>query len=98
MSPIEPINFIDNASPAALFFQNARHDSLVTEEDALAYQEAGSEPKRVEWYDSDHGLPAQAYFDMVDWLVEQIGIDALNSRDQVRKILLGRGVIISEST
>ena len=76
MIPIEPINFVDNASPAALFFQNARRDSLVSEEDALAYQAAGSEPKRVEWYDSGHGLPTQAYFDMVDWLAEQIGIDA----------------------
>jgi dienelactone hydrolase len=76
MSPIEPINFIGQASPSALFFQNARRDSLVSEEDALAYQAAGSEPKRVEWYDSDHGLPTQAYLDMVDWLAEQIGIDA----------------------
>jgi uncharacterized protein len=76
MEPIEPIYFIDDTSPSALFFQNARYDSLVTEEDALAYQAAGSEPKRVEWYDSDHGLPARAYLDMVDWLAEQIGIDA----------------------
>lgn len=76
MSLIEPINFVDQAAPSALFFQSARRDSLVTEEDALAYQTAGSEPKRVEWYDSGHGLPPQAYFDMVDWLAEQIGIDA----------------------
>ena len=76
MNPIEPINFVGQASPSALFFQNARRDALVTEEDALAYQAAGSEPKRVEWYDSDHGLPSQAYSDMVAWLAEQIGIDA----------------------
>ena len=43
---------------------------------ATAYRAAGSEPKRVEWYDSGHGLPRQAYLDMVDWLEEQIGIDA----------------------
>ena len=76
MNPIEPINFVGQASPSALFFQNARRDSLVAEEDALEYQAAGSEPKRVEWYDSDHGLPPQAYSDMVDWLAGQIGIDA----------------------
>ena len=76
MEPIEPIYFIDNAYPASLFFQNARFDSLVTEADALADKAAGSEPKRVEWYDSGHGLPTQAYFDMVEWLAEQIGIDA----------------------
>jgi len=76
MEPIEPIHFVSHASPSALFFQNARHDTLVSEADALAYQAAGSEPKRVEWYDSGHGLPNQAYFDMVNWLEEQIGIDA----------------------
>ena len=76
MEPIEPIHFVSHASPSALFFQNARRDTLVSEADALAYQAAGSEPKRVEWYDSGHGLPTQAYFDMVNWLDEQIGIDA----------------------
>jgi dienelactone hydrolase len=75
MEPIEPIYYVGHASPSALFFQNARDDRSVTEEDALAYQEAGSEPKKVEWYDSGHGLPSQAYFDMVDWLANLIGID-----------------------
>ena len=38
--------------------------------------EAGSEPKRVEWYDSGHNLPLEAIFDHVEWLQEEIGIDA----------------------
>jgi dienelactone hydrolase len=76
MEPIEPIRFIGRAAPAALFFQNALHDELVTREDALAYQAAGSEPKRIEWYASNHGLPDQAYQDLVDWLETQIGIEA----------------------
>jgi pimeloyl-ACP methyl ester carboxylesterase len=76
MAPIEPIYYVGHAAPSALFFQNARHDALVSEEDALAYQAAGSEPKKIEWYDSNHGLPTQAYIDMMDWLAEQIGIDA----------------------
>ena len=75
MEPIEPIRFIGRAAPAALFFQNALHDELVSREDALAYQAAGSEPKRIEWYDSNHGLPDQAFQDMVEWLEIQIGID-----------------------
>lgn len=75
MEPIEPIYYIGQ-SASAIFFQNAKYDSLVTEEDALAYQAAGNEPKKVQWYDSGHGLPTQAYLDMVAWLAEQIGIDA----------------------
>jgi dienelactone hydrolase len=76
MEPIEPLYYVSHASPSTLFFQNARRDQSVTEADALAYQAAGSEPKRVEWYDSGHDLPAQAYVDMVKWLAEQIGIDS----------------------
>ena len=75
MEPIDSIYYVGHAAPSALFFQNARHDSLVTEADALAYQAAGSEPKRIEWYDSGHGLPTRAYLDMVSWLAEQISID-----------------------
>ena len=76
MEPIDSIHFIGHATPSALFFQNAQHDTLVSEADALAYQAAGSEPKKVEWYDSGHGLPEQAFFDMANWLEEQIGIEA----------------------
>jgi uncharacterized protein len=76
MEPIEPIRFVGRAAPAALFFQNGLDDELVTREDAMAYQAAGSEPKRIEWYDSNHGLTDQAFQDMVDWLETQIGIDA----------------------
>ena len=76
MEPIEPIHFVGQASPSSLFFQNARFDSSVAESEALAYQAAGSEPKKVAWYDSGHGLPSQAYTDMVNWMSEQIGIDA----------------------
>ena len=76
MEPIDSIHYVGHAAPSAIFFQNARYDSLVTEADALAYQAAGSEPKRIEWYDSGHGLPDEAFVDMVNWLAEQIGIDA----------------------
>lgn len=76
MRSIEPIHYVGHAAPSALFFQNARYDQSVSEEDALAYQAAGSEPKQIEWYDSGHGLPAEAYTDMASWLAEQIGIDA----------------------
>jgi dienelactone hydrolase len=75
MEDIEPIHYVGHASASSLFFLNARYDTSVTEEDALAYQAAGSKPKRVQWYESGHGLPPEAYVDMVSWLAEQIGID-----------------------
>ena len=76
MEPIEPIRFIGRAAPASLFFQNALRDEAVTRDDALAYQAAGSEPKRIEWYESGHFLPSEAFQHMVDWLGDEIGIDA----------------------
>ena len=76
MEDIEPIGYVGHAAPAALFFQNARRDQAIAEDDAVRYQEAGSEPKRVEWYDSGHNLPLEAILDQVEWLQKEIGIDA----------------------
>ena len=76
MEPIEPIRFVGHAAPAALFFLNGRHDRAVPEADALRYQRAGSEPKRIKWYDSGHQLPPEASRDLVEWLQSQVGIDA----------------------
>lgn len=76
MEPIEPIRFVGRAAPARLFFQNALRDEAVARDDALAYQAAGSEPKRIEWYESGHFLPDEAFQHMVDWLGSEIGIDA----------------------
>jgi uncharacterized protein len=76
MEPIEPIRFIGHAMPGSLFFQNALRDEAVTRDDALAYQAAGSAPKKIEWYESGHFLPDEAFQHMADWLSTEIGIDA----------------------
>jgi predicted esterase len=76
MEPIEPIRFIGRAAPGSLFFQNALRDEAVARDDALAYQAAGSKPKRIEWYESGHFLPDEAFQHMADWLGIEIGIDA----------------------
>ena len=76
MEPIEPIHFVGRAGRAHLFFQNALQDQAVARDDALAYQATGSEPKRIEWYDSDHFLPGEAFQSMAGWLGTEIGIDA----------------------
>ena len=76
MEPIEPIRFVGRAAPAKLFFQNALRDEAVAREDALAYQAAGSEPKKIEWYESSHFLPDEAFQHMANWLAGEIGIDA----------------------
>jgi uncharacterized protein len=75
MEPIEPIRFVGRAAPSSLFFQNALRDQAVARDDALAYQAAGSVPKKIEWYESDHFLPDEAFRHMAEWLGTEIGID-----------------------
>jgi dienelactone hydrolase len=74
LEPIEPIRWVGRAAPAHLLFQNGRQDLLVPEADGRAYQEAGSEPKTVLWYDAGHQLDEQATRDRHVWLAERIGI------------------------
>ena len=74
MEPIEPIRWVGRAAPAHLLFQNGRRDPLVPPAHGRAYQEAGSEPKTVLWYDAEHRLNEQATRDRHAWLAERIGI------------------------
>jgi dienelactone hydrolase len=76
MWPIEPIHYVGCASPAALLFQNGTLDTWSTPADALRYQEAGSEPKTILWYNAGHQLNTAAARDQVEWLSERIGISA----------------------
>jgi dienelactone hydrolase len=74
MDPIEPIHWVGRAAPAHLLFQNGRSDTMVPEADGRTYQAAGSEPKKVLWYDAGHQLSDEATRDRYTWLAEQIGI------------------------
>jgi uncharacterized protein len=76
MAPIEPIRFIAQASPTALLLQNGRLDTLVPVADAQALHAAAPEPRTTLWYEAGHGLNQQAAFDRLDWLREEIGLDA----------------------
>ncbi len=76
MEPIEPLRFVGSAAPARLLFQNGRQDTLVPPSHARAYQEAGSEPKTIRWYDAGHHLGDQAARDRHDWLAAQLGLAA----------------------
>jgi dienelactone hydrolase len=76
MTPVEPIRFIAHSPPTALLVQSGRLDNLVPAADAQALHAAVPEPRTIRWYDAGHGLDQQALFDRLDWLHEQIGLDA----------------------
>jgi cephalosporin-C deacetylase-like acetyl esterase len=73
MWPIEPIHYVGHAAPAALLFQNGFHDEAVLPLNAEHYQEAGSEPKTIMWYNAGHFLPDQHRLDQAQWLQHYIG-------------------------
>lgn len=65
---------MSHASPTPLLFQNATRDQFTNVEDAMRYQDAASEPKRVIWYDSEHSpLPDEVIMDTARWLQQLIG-------------------------
>jgi dienelactone hydrolase len=78
MTPIEPIRFITNAPPVALLLQSGRSDNLVPANDAKALHSVAPQSTTIKWYEAGHGLNQQALNDRLDWLREQIGIDARN--------------------
>ena len=75
MRPIEPINFVGKAAPAALLFQAGRHDELIPEQDTRRWYQAASQPKELRWYDAGHFLNCAARNDMMGWLAGHIRID-----------------------
>ncbi len=98
MWPIEPIHYVGCAAPAALLFQNGTTDAMVPPADALRYQQAGSEPKKVLWYDAGHGLPVEALRDQAAWLGGQIGISAYHSTPPTPAgLIIAWGVLIASS-
>jgi uncharacterized protein len=79
MRPIEPINFVGRAAPAALLFQAGTRDELVPQQATRRYYQAASQPKQLRWYAAGHGLNCTARKDMVAWLAGYIRIDPRRS-------------------
>jgi uncharacterized protein len=80
MRPIEPINFIGQAAPAALLFLAGTKDESVPPEDARRFHQAASQPKQVRWYQAGHFLNCAARKDMMVWLGRHIRIDPMRSK------------------
>jgi dienelactone hydrolase len=74
MAQVDAIHFIGHAAPAALLFQFARHDEFISEQEALRYWRAASEPKEIRWYDTDHFFNERARQDRIAWLSERLGL------------------------
>jgi dienelactone hydrolase len=70
------LRFIAQASPAKLFFQAGRRDRIVPRDALETLIRAGSEPKKVSWYDAGHDLAVpKAQRDQLAWLTKVLEIE-----------------------
>jgi dienelactone hydrolase len=77
LEPLDAIHYIGHAAPSALFFQFARQDEFITEQEALRYEQEASAPKLTAWYDCGHGFNDEARQDRARWLSQELGLDSI---------------------
>ena len=73
MASFDPIAWVSHVSPAALYVQDGKLDTWFTHDEAEALIGTAREPKRLVWYDANHGLDGSAYDDRLAWLGDALG-------------------------
>ena len=74
----DTVHFVERSSPAAVFLQFGKKDEPIPVHIAeLGFSHFG-EPKRMELYDAGHELDAQARVDRAAWLVQRLGLSAID--------------------
>jgi hypothetical protein len=77
MKEVDPVQFISGARPARLLFQFANRDIFISKSVADQFFAAASQPKQVNWYNSEHDLDIEAArADRREWLTRQLGLPA----------------------
>jgi dienelactone hydrolase len=74
MQPIDAINYLPHAAPSAVFLQAGELDTRPSPDDTQEAYEATSDPKKLQMYDTEHDLNAQAKADARAWMLDQLGV------------------------
>jgi len=78
VSALDAINCVPYAAPTPLLFQFARFEQYFNEAAMKRYAQAASEPKRVLWYDTGHGLnDIRPLVDRASWLHKYIRMEPI---------------------
>jgi dienelactone hydrolase len=76
LAPIDPLYYVRFAAPAPLLFQFGLQDRSFARAKFIEFAAAGSEPKAVKWYHTDHYLPDPgARRDRLEWLRGHLNLD-----------------------
>lgn len=73
-SELDPITRVSHLSPSPIFFQFGMDDPHVPKERAEEFFHAARQPKEMKWYESGHGLNADATSDRKQWLKEKLNL------------------------
>ena len=74
MQPIDAITYLPHAAPSAVFLQAGELDTRPSPSDTQEAFAATSDPKKLQLYDTEHDLNAQAKADARAWLLERLGV------------------------
>ncbi len=76
LAPMDPLAYVPYAAPSPLLFQFGLQDRSYSRDKFIAFAAAGSEPKAVKWYNSDHYLlDPCARHDRLEWLRRHLALD-----------------------
>jgi dienelactone hydrolase len=72
LQPMDATEHLRKAAPAPVLLQFGTKDHHVPKPRGDAIINATSEPKKIIWYEADHGLNTQAVVDRMAWLKQQL--------------------------
>ena len=74
MQPIDAINYLPQAAPSAVFLQAGELDTRPSPDNTQEAYEATSDLKKLQMYDTEHDLNAQAKADARAWMLDRLGV------------------------
>jgi dipeptidyl aminopeptidase/acylaminoacyl peptidase len=77
---LDGFHYIGQAAPSSVLFQFVHVDQYITQDMADEYYAAASQPKEIRWYNGNHSFTSRsARDDRINWLVEQLDLNAPSS-------------------
>jgi cephalosporin-C deacetylase-like acetyl esterase len=81
----DPVHFIGQSAPAAVFLQFGEEDGGIPEKMARGYFERFAEPKKIAFYKAGHALNREAREERVEWLAERLKLAAIE-REAIERV------------
>jgi dienelactone hydrolase len=72
LTQIDPLRYVAQAAPSALFLQDGRRDGTVPHRALVDLADAASKPKTLRWYKTGHAPNVQEYRDSIAWLSRRL--------------------------